>query len=346
MYVDRIRFADEPEALALASDGPFRALVRRPRAKVGMLARILRFSPEILRAYRALGNRESKAVFRDLLKYRVLGPYFTRIANNRALHEAQERVLAEDIPSEPTAEPLTDMLGQDLALLSISYRGRPVKVIGSKFTVHWVRDSSQYYYQEGDVAVQPEEGDVLLDGGAFLGEVSVRFALDVGETGRVYAFDPFPKHAAIARDVAALNGLEDRIEFVAAGLGAASSVASLDELSDPVEAQGAGGPNAGRRVTADDRMVAVDDFCRWRGLERVDYIKMDVEGSEIAALNGADATIARWRPKLAICVYHRYDDLWKITNLIRERYPFYDLYLDHYTVHAEETVLYAIARKR
>ena len=81
--------------------------------------------------------------------------------------------------------------------------------------------------------------------------------------------------------------------------------------------------------------------CRWAGVDRVDYIKMDIEGSEIAALEGAHETILKHRPKLGICVYHRPTDLWAIPNLIRRKYPFYSLYLDHHALHDEETVLYA-----
>jgi hypothetical protein len=73
---------------------------------------------------------------------------------------------------------------------------------------------------------------------------------------------------------------------------------------------------------------------------------MDIEGSEIAALEGAHQTILAHRPKLAICVYHRFDDLWTIPNLIAERYPFYQLYLNHHSLHHEETVLYCVAQPR
>ena len=54
--------------------------------------------------------------------------------------------------------------------------------------------------------------------------------------------------------------------------------------------------------------------------------------------------ILRHRPKLGVCVYHWSTDLWVIPNLIRRAYPFYNLYLDHHSLHNEETVLYARAR--
>lgn len=344
MYVDRVRFALEPEALAGANDGPIRGLFRGARGKAGMVVRLLRDLPSIRNAYRALGNRESRALFRDLLRYRVLGPYYTRIANNKALHDAVEAVLAEDIASEPLDEPMTDVIGQPVRSWSIQYHGRPMTVLGAKTAVFAARDSDQYYYRVGDVRVQPEEGDVLLDGGTYLGEMALRFAVDVGPAGRVISFDPFARHAALATEIARKNGLEDRAQFMAAGLGARSTIRSLDEARVDPNRPMEDVVNAGRKVVATDPIVTIDDFCAWSGLERVDYIKMDIEGWEIPALEGSHATISRWRPKLAVCLYHRYDDLWKITNMIRRLYPFYDLFLGHYTVHGEETVLYARAR--
>lgn len=76
--------------------------------------------------------------------------------------------------------------------------------------------------------------------------------------------------------------------------------------------------------------------------ESVTFIKMDIEGSEIAAIKGAKETIKRCNPKLAVSVYHRPDDIWAIPNLILSYNPEYKLYLRHYTMGPCDTVLYAI----
>ena len=57
--------------------------------------------------------------------------------------------------------------------------------------------------------------------------------------------------------------------------------------------------------------------------EPVDYIKYDVEGSEREALEGTSQTIERCRPLLAVSLYHRVEDLWRIPLALHERYPFY-----------------------
>ena len=68
-----------------------------------------------------------------------------------------------------------------------------------------------------------------------------------------------------------------------------------------------------------------------------------IEGSELAALRGAESTIRRWRPKLAISIYHRPEDFFVIPSWIDSLGLGYRFYLDHYSIHGEETVLYATA---
>ena len=57
----------------------------------------------------------------------------------------------------------------------------------------------------------------------------------------------------------------------------------------------------------------------------------------------AQETIKKFKPKLAICVYHRKEDLWEIPILLKSFVPEYKLFLNHYTLHSGETVLFATA---
>ena len=76
--------------------------------------------------------------------------------------------------------------------------------------------------------------------------------------------------------------------------------------------------------------------------ERVTFIKMDIEGSEYNALLGARETIVKDRPKLAVSIYHKKEDIWTLPSLILEMVPDYKLFFGHYSIAAAETVLYAI----
>lgn len=75
--------------------------------------------------------------------------------------------------------------------------------------------------------------------------------------------------------------------------------------------------------------------------KRVTFIKMDIEGAEREALLGAEKIIREQKPKLAICIYHKNEDVWEIPNLILEMNPEYRFYIRHYSLRFAETVLYA-----
>lgn len=75
--------------------------------------------------------------------------------------------------------------------------------------------------------------------------------------------------------------------------------------------------------------------------EKVTYIKMDIEGSELRALEGARETILRDHPRLAICIYHKPMDIIEIPAYILSLVPEYQFFIRHYTSNMWETVLYA-----
>ena len=76
--------------------------------------------------------------------------------------------------------------------------------------------------------------------------------------------------------------------------------------------------------------------------EPVTFIKMDIESSEYQALLGAKNMITQHRPKLAIAVYHKPEDLWELPYLIYQLKSTYTFYLRHYSLDSNEIVLYAI----
>lgn len=84
--------------------------------------------------------------------------------------------------------------------------------------------------------------------------------------------------------------------------------------------------------------VALDEVVKD---EKVTFIKMDVEGSELNALKGAENTIRKNKPKLAICIYHKPEDVLEIPAYILDLVKEYKFYIRHYSSCIWETVLYA-----
>ena len=73
-------------------------------------------------------------------------------------------------------------------------------------------------------------------------------------------------------------------------------------------------------------VVALDDDIR----EPLTLIKMDIEGAEQSALRGCARHIREDRPKLALSVYHNFEDLWKLPRMIEELVPGYRFYLRYH----------------
>jgi FkbM family methyltransferase len=169
----------------------------------------------------------------------------------------------------------------------------------------------QYRY-EG--AVDIHEGDVFLDCGGCCGETAV-WAVTRG-AGRVFTFEPNPEaHPYLNANVE--NYGHDRITLVSAGVGATSR-----RMNMVMEAGNIGGTRLVEDANGSVSVVALDDWCRENAV-RPDFIKMDIEGAEPEALQGARQVITKYRPRLAICLYHRFSDMWEIPRLLHEMVPEY-----------------------
>jgi len=175
------------------------------------------------------------------------------------------------------------------------------------------------------------DNEVYVDAGAYDGD-SIRWFKDrvADRYQRIIAFEPDPKtYARLKENFAS----DDRVEAINAGLHREKGVLRFrDDAS------------RGAIFTEDGEtsidVVSLDEVLAG---ERASYIKMNIEGAEIDALHGARKTIGRWMPKLAISVYHRPSDLWRIPQLVRHLSPRYQLYMRQHDGGVIETVLYAIA---
>jgi FkbM family methyltransferase len=149
-------------------------------------------------------------------------------------------------------------------------------------------------------------GDIVLDCGANVG-VYTRIALDAG-AAKVVAIEPAPENVRVLRTnferevaegrvVVYLKGVWDKEDMLPRTIDPSNSAADTFVLP-----RGQGAKVQMLSVTTIDKIVAE------LGLERVDFIKLDIEGAERRALAGARATLAHYRPRMAVCVYHHKDD--------------------------------------
>lgn len=98
------------------------------------------------------------------------------------------------------------------------------------------------------------------------------------------------------------------------------------------------------KETQKARVVSLDN--QLKGMP-VSLIKMDIEGSEMEALKGCAGIIREQKPIMAVCVYHRIEDMWEVPLYLKELCGDYDIYMRHHAEYwVSETVCYGVRRER
>lgn len=210
------------------------------------------------------------------------------------------------------------------------------KEIAEELTNHGLNflfayDDLQYFeLQYFDLEKLDLENEYFADVGALDGETT-KYFLNHFQNGHAYVFEPNPKQFDIT--CKALKSYPNA-EVFPYGLYDENTILRFAECETD-----AGSAKISENGEIQIEVRKMDDLLKDRP---VTFIKMDIEGSELAALKGAEQIIRKQRPKLAICVYHKPEDIWEIANLILDYHPDYHLYLRHYSISYTETVLYAI----
>lgn len=180
----------------------------------------------------------------------------------------------------------------------------------------------QRVYANGEATVRP--GDVVVDCGAHVGFFT-RYALRLG-AGRVIAIEPDPVNIACLKRNLAEEIQSGAVIVVEGGVWDARGRLVLHEN---IEGSSAGmtflGGGEGNREVQGIPVFPLDEIVEQLRLTRVDFIKMDIEGSEQRALAGARETIHKFRPTMAVSSYHLPGDLEAIPRLVKGVEPFYTI---------------------
>ncbi|MBQ9361200.1 MAG: FkbM family methyltransferase [Lachnospiraceae bacterium] len=177
-----------------------------------------------------------------------------------------------------------------------------------------------------------EDEEVFVDGGSY--DLSTTLSLSkIANLKKSYAFEADPDNVPKCNEMKERYGLK-QAEIFPYGLWSSADMLTFGSTGDT----NAGFYQEGKGVSIEVR--ALDDMINPD--ECVTFIKMDIEGSELEALKGSRRIIQMWRPKLAICIYHKPENMYELPMYIKELVPEYRLYLRHYSNRAHETVLYAV----
>lgn len=218
-------------------------------------------------------------------------------------------------------------------LAFLNERDYPVDRIYSIFE----RESEQGQYFDTDFMEYSNE-EVFIDAGCYNLENTIELKKRCSNLKRVYAFEPDPDNYRICTERKKQLGL-DQVEVFNSGTWDKQSILYFNVRgTDGTHIQNDGEIEDGEinsiPVTAIDEVVEPD--------VKVTFIKMDVEGAELESLKGCKKTIQKDKPKLAICIYHRPEDMVQIPIYIKELVPEYRFYIRHHSNCSWETVLYAM----
>lgn len=194
-------------------------------------------------------------------------------------------------------------------------------------------DECTQYFPESSI-FSPMDDEIFIDAGGYNGDTSIQFAeWTKGKYEKIYILEPDELMQEITRENIALMKLP-RAEVIGKGAFSANTVLSFKSIAD------SGSSKIDDNGEESIQTITIDTLLHGT---RASYIKMDIEGAELEALKGAGDTIREYRPKLAISIYHKDDDLWNIPYYIFENYPWYKLYIRQYGLTSNETVLYAVS---
>jgi len=197
-------------------------------------------------------------------------------------------------------------------------------------------DPEESYFLASRYRMLP--GEVLVDCGAYDGDTIKRILCHAPKFERIYAVEADPANFRLLQDWAKTLDPEiaSRIELHNVAVGASHG---------HVRFAATGGEDA--RVSSDgDVVVDCVPLDELAGESMPTFIKMDIEGFELEALQGARDIIQKQEPILSICAYHRQSDLWRIPLYIRSLVDDYHLFLRTHDGDGCQLVCYAVPAKR
>ncbi len=206
----------------------------------------------------------------------------------------------------------------------------PLELEVSKIPMIRFYNGQQYFPKDLDLHLTTKE--CLVDGGAYIGDTIDSFIKVVSnEFEKIYAFEIESGNYEKCR--LRYEG-DNRIEVVPYGLSDSEKEVFLSEGDNN---QNYRASSRGKRIS---KVVPLDSYLEKK---KVSFIKMDIEGEELAALEGSRNIIEKQHPTLAICAYHKASDIFDIPLWIKQVCPEYKIYLRHHSKGSLfETVCYGI----
>ena len=244
------------------------------------------------------------------------------LAENKALYDGKTLVIS--YPVKPVADEIRKRLIDDIGISENN-------ITGGIFD--WRNNQGQYFdYFEA------RENEVFVDCGCFDGAICYNFAGWCGAKGfdRIYSFEADPKNYARAKEILAPLGKCELFPYGTANVNKkVYFAADAFETSCIISKEEAEKRNF--EGVEEIETAALDDVLEGK---KITFIKMDIEGAEYEALQGVRKLIMENRPRMAISVYHKFEDFVTLADLVLKMHPDYRIAFRHYGYDDLETVMY------
>jgi FkbM family methyltransferase len=296
-----------------------------------------------------MGDEASRDLFLRFLAYRALGPAHVRLQLEPIPYRRSINAMNAQMAEKVGLHGLGAMPFEwQFHLYDLARAGFPLHVLGQPLPLASTFLFSQYAYRDQIAGAAPRPGDVAIDAGGCWGETALWLAHAVGPTGHVHTFEPAPRNRDLLSRNLQLNPLHaNRVTVWDHVLGArrgetvwlanrmAAGATVRDELAkvhswDQTD------------QALELRTESIDELAIGGAIERVDFLKVDVEGADLGVLQGAAETIRRDSPRLAIACYHKPDDLVQIPDFVASLGVEYRWYLQCSTMTDIDTVAFAV----
>ena len=200
-----------------------------------------------------------------------------------------------------------------------------------------IRERIQYFDKN---IIDFEKIDTYADVGMYIGDTIESFIkMARGKYKEIIGFEPDGEIYAVAKQN--LQAYEN-IEFINKGVSdfdgeikVSKALGIMQTIETDLFAEG----------TEEDKGFEVCKLDTYLEEKKIDLLKMDIEGAELSALKGAENMLRKSNPILAICVYHKEEDIFTIPEYLKSIGGRYDIYMRHYSDNQTETVCYFVPKK-
>ena len=280
--------------------------------------------------YNLLEDNIEKQSYLRMIVSKLLGPvYVTEQEKEKYIHS---RDIFDSLLVDNSIKQLKSVT-RKLKFYDLSKLGYNIKVYGARALLDKLIIHNQYSYKDCKI----EKEDFVIDAGGCWGDTSLIFSSKAGKKGKVFTFEFFEDNLNILKENFYNNKIFSNNIFLTEKPlydksnrklylnHACADITTLTENKNNLQQY---------------KTISIDDFVNDNKIEKIDFIKMDIEGCELKALQGAQNTLKKYKPKLAIAAYHKYEDYYEIPKFLNELNIGYKFYFANYTLGFSDTVIY------